>query len=169
MTKTPTCVRIIITLEKIDEVDMLNTLAENKPNLTLIHSTKIISFKEAMRLTGLCYNTFYALFRENSIPHKRKGKLIIFDKNDIINFMLEHIAGDFSKIPPESILLSCKCGVKELSQRTKTPYNTVLYNIRKTNFPRFEYGKKIIIPYIKYITTFSTDKVNKWESYKSVK
>ena len=131
---------------------MYNTLAQSKPQLTLIHGTKIIAFDEVLKLTGLCYNTFYSLFRSNSIPYRRKGKKLTFDVNDILLFMQNNKAGDWSKVTNEkSLLLACKCDVKALSKITKTHYNTILYNIKKTDFPRFQYGKKIIVPQIHYI------------------
>lgn len=149
---------------------MFNTLVPTKPQLKLIHSTKIITFDEALKLTGLCYNTFYSLFRSNLIPYRRNGKKLTFDVNDILLFMQNHKAGDWSKVTNEkSLLLTCKCDVKALSKITKTHYNTILYNIKKTNFPRFQYGKKIIVPQIHYIKKFSSDKTSQWSRYSNVR
>ncbi len=149
---------------------MLNTLLPTKPQLTLIHNTKIITFDEALKLTGLCYSTFYYLFRANLLPHHKNGRKLTFDINDILLFMQNNKAGDWSKVSNEkSLLLACKCDVKALSKITKTHYNTVLYNIKKTDLPRFQYGRKIIVPQIYYIKNFSSDKTSQWSRYSDVK
>lgn len=107
---------------------------------------KNISFEEARKLIGLCYATFYANFRDNSIPHEKPtGKRkITFRKQDILDYMEKHKVGDWSKVKPEDITGEEKIDINEACSVIGVCYDTFYSIMRRNKLPRFQYNKKII-------------------------
>ncbi|MDO5106328.1 helix-turn-helix domain-containing protein [Capnocytophaga sp.] len=55
------------------------------------HSKEVLNFKEAVALLGISSSMLYKLTHKKSIPHyKPNGKLIYFEKSDLINWMLSN-------------------------------------------------------------------------------
>lgn len=105
-----------------------------------------ISFEEACKLIGLCYITFYAVFRADNIPHERPtGKRkITFLKQDILDYMEKHKVGDWSNVRPEDITDDEKIDIKEACRIIGVCYDTFYSTMRRINLPRFQYNTKIV-------------------------
>jgi predicted DNA-binding transcriptional regulator AlpA len=105
-----------------------------------------ISFEEARKLIGLCYATFYAIFRSDSIPHERPtGKRkITFQKQDILDYMEEHKVGDWSGVKSEDITDDEKIDINEACGIIGVCYDTFYSVMRRKQLPRFQYNTKIV-------------------------
>ena len=104
----------------------------------------IIEIKEASKLTGLCYITFYANFRKDNIPHQRYGKKILFYRKDILEYMERHKAGNWADITDVNIINDEKIGIKEACSILNLCYDTFYGIMRRKQLPRFQYGTKIV-------------------------
>lgn len=123
---------------------MLN-LTTNKPELTL-HQNEFFNLETASKLTGLCYSTFYAKVKKENLSHGRFNSKILFRRTDILKFISDHKAGDWSNIKNETKIISGKkCDLKEYSMRTDVPYQTLYSKVKQENIAHFKYGRKIII------------------------
>ena len=119
-----------------------------KPNTLKLklYETQHINIKTASNLTGLCYSTFYAKVKEASLSHRRFNSKILFKRTDILKFISDHKAGDWSNIENETKIISGeKCDLKEYSMRTDVPYQTLYSKVKQENIAHFKYGRKIII------------------------
>lgn len=57
----------------------------------LLQKKKVLTFNEAVILTGYKKSYLYRLTSENVIPHyKPSGKVIFFDRDELENFLLSH-------------------------------------------------------------------------------
>lgn len=145
---------------------MLNSIIKQENNLTLVSYNKLLDTNAALNIVGLCYNTFYSLLRKNFIPHIRDGKKLFFRKEDIISFMKLFKAGDWSNVKDETLLLfDKKSDVKSLASFLGINYNTLLVRLKNTDFPHFQFGKKIIIPQNYYLESNKLTVTTKWDKY----
>jgi len=105
-----------------------------------------ISFEEARKLIGLCYITFYSIFRADNIPHERPtGKRkITFLKQDILDYMERHKVGDWDSVKVKDITDEEKIDINEACSIIGVCYDTFYSVMRRKNFPRFQYNTKIV-------------------------
>jgi len=102
-----------------------------------------IEISEVCELTGLRYITFYANFRKDNIEHERRGKKILFVKKDILDYMEKHKVGNWSEVT-EDIIEDEKIDMYEACNMADVCYDTLYGIMRRNNFPRFQYGTKIV-------------------------
>ncbi len=122
-----------------------------------------IESEEACKLTGLCYITFYANFRKDNIPHERIGRNLYFLKEDILEYIENHKIGDWSKVKDKNILLDEKFDIKEVCHILGLCYDTFYGIMRRKNFPRFQYGTKIVFCKSTIQEYINSCKRYKWE------
>ena len=105
---------------------------------------KEINFEEARKLLGLCYITFYAIFRSENIPHERQGRSIYFQKEDILDFMETHKIGDWSDVKLKDIEDEEKIDMEGACNIIGVCYDTFYSIMRRKQLPRFQYNTKIV-------------------------
>ena len=76
--------------EKSSVIAILKRLDRIEKN-TLLSAKNVLSFKDALLLTGLSKSSLYKLTRENVIAHyKPNGRLIYFDRKEIEDWMRQN-------------------------------------------------------------------------------
>lgn len=71
--------------------------------LTLLAAKSVLTFEDAVTLTGLSRSSLYKKTSRKEVPHYRQGKLLYFDKKELEAWMRENKVATVSEIQSEAL------------------------------------------------------------------
>ena len=102
-----------------------------------------IDIQQAIKLTGLCRNTFYVKVFQDNIPYKKVLSNKLFKRSDIVNYMNYHKVGNWENVD-EEVIYEDKIDIKGLSSLINIPYSSIYSFVKLKEIPHFKYNTKII-------------------------
>lgn len=116
---------------------------------------KRIDLTEACKYTGLKYGTCYDKFRSHKLNCTKLNRKILFDLNEVTEFILTHRIGDWSKVTysDDEVISNDKVDIDGCCKITGLCYDTFYTYVKRENLPRIKYGDKAV---------FLKDFIEKW-------
>lgn len=70
--------------------------------LTLLAAKSVLTFEDAVTLTGLSRSSLYKKTSRKEVPHYRQGKLLYFDRAELEGWMRENKVATLSEIESDA-------------------------------------------------------------------
>lgn len=107
---------------------------------------KKIDLTKACKYTGLKYGTCYDKFRSHKLNFTKLNRKILFDMNEVTEFILTHRIGDWSKVTCSDveIVYKDKVDIDGCCEITGLCYDTFYTYVKKENLPHIKYGNKAV-------------------------